>query len=208
MKQWHFLILIFILNYGHSSAQNNDNVIHDAGVYNSIEWSAEDQILVIPQVWFYYKNYYIEARYNYEDIKTASFYFGRAFSFDKKAAIEITPMIGGVIGNTNGISPALNFQLEYKRFSTSTQSQYTFDLKDSNNNFFWDWTNFYISINQNIGLGGAFQVFRTKSGDHIYNLGPMLRFQHNSFAFETYAYNLWEQHPVWSLAIEYTFESK
>lgn len=200
MKKF-FIVISVIFSNNYIWAQKHDNLLHDVGFYNTIEWTEEERPSMIPQAWIYIKDYYIEARYNYEDNKTAALYFGKAFAHKKKAIYEIIPMIGFAFGKTNGFSPAFNFKLKIGRFSTFTQCQYTVDIKDNNNSFFWDWTNFYWSINKFIELGGALQVFR--SGDRIYNLGPMLRFQHNSFALEAYAYNLWKQHPIWALGFEY-----
>src|SRR5438045_9477601 len=45
---------------------------------------------------------HLEARYNYEAIKTGSFWLGYNFSVGKKLALEATPMIGGVFGDITG----------------------------------------------------------------------------------------------------------
>ena len=42
------------------------------------------------------------ARYNYEDKETGSLWVGYNFSAGDKLALEVTPMIGGVFGNTTG----------------------------------------------------------------------------------------------------------
>lgn len=76
----------FIANY--CFAQKRDTIFHDAGFYNTIQWSAEQPTLIIPQAWIYFGDFYLEARYNYEDHKTLSLYFGRAFSFDKKRRLK------------------------------------------------------------------------------------------------------------------------
>src|SRR4026208_749596 len=51
---------------------------------------------------------HLEARYNYEAQKAGSLWVGRNFSFGDKVAFEVTPMIGGVFGNLNGIAPGYN----------------------------------------------------------------------------------------------------
>src|SRR5262249_32058662 len=46
---------------------------------------------------------HLEARYDYEDQRTGSVWFGYNFSAGKKLVLKLTPMIGGVFGRTNGI---------------------------------------------------------------------------------------------------------
>src|SRR5437899_1472187 len=42
---------------------------------------------------------HLEARYNYEDLKTGSVWVGANFSGGEKLSWELTPMLGGVFGN-------------------------------------------------------------------------------------------------------------
>lgn len=206
MKRLCIIIFLLFIQTGFVAAQERDSLFHDAGIYTTVQWSAGEQAVVTPQFWVYIGDYYLEARYNYENLNTASLYFGRSFAFDKKALVEITPMLGGVVGATNGISPAFNFFLGYKSFSTTTQCQYTIDLKDIKNSFFWDWTNFYFTFSEHFGLGGAIQMLIPQSGKGIYNAGPMVRLSYKSLAAELYVYNFWMYQPTYAVAIQYAFE--
>lgn len=115
-------------------------------------------------------------------------------------------MIGVVCGKTNGVSPGINFELQYKRFSTFTQCQYTFDLKNIISSFFWDWTGFNINISEHFGLGSAVQIFQPNSGEPFYSAGPMLSFHNKKLAIEVYAYNFWLEYPKWAIGLEYNFD--
>jgi hypothetical protein len=202
------LLLLFLMLAGSffCKAQNRDTLFHDAGIYTSFEWTAHEPLTVTPQVWIYLKDYYFEARYNYEDLKTFSLYFGKSFYTGKKASIEITPMVGGVVGTINGISPGLNFSLDYLRFSTSTQTQYTFDLKNSGSSFYWDWTNFSFGLGKHFGLGGSVQIYRPQSGEATIDAGPMINFKIGSLQLEAFSYNFWQEQPLWALGVQYTFK--
>lgn len=206
MKQYLILFFSMIFFSVYCNAQKKEKLFHGAGIYNTIEWTNEEIPTIIPQGWIYIKDYYLEARFNYEDDKTMSLYFGKAYIHDKKVYYEFIPMIGLVYGQMMGISPGFNLKIDYKRFTSSTQCQYTFDLKDKDNSFFWDWSNFYIKINKNIALGCAIQINRSKSGDNFVHYSPALRFEHNSFIFEANAFNFWEKYPLWSFGFEYDFK--
>jgi len=86
------------------------------------------------------KNWYVEARYNYEEKRTLSFYIGKSFSRDGEFSYSIVPLFGGVVGRFNGGSAGLNMDLDYKNFYFSTQSQYTFSVNDEINNFYFSWS--------------------------------------------------------------------
>src|SRR5688572_15089237 len=68
---------------------------------------------------------YVEARYNYEDLNTFSFYIGRTFSGKDKLSYSLTPILGAVMGKFTGGSVGMNGVLEYGDLFFSTQSQYT-----------------------------------------------------------------------------------
>src|SRR5687767_10575684 len=48
---------------------------------------------------------HLEARYNYEDLDTASVWLGYNWSIGEAVTLDLTPMIGGVFGDTNGVAP-------------------------------------------------------------------------------------------------------
>ena len=206
MKQLCFLFLFSISSLIVCNAQEDEKLFHSAGLCSTIEWTSGESPTVIPQAWIYIKDYYIEARYNYEDVKTVSLYFGRSFEINKKVDVEIIPMIGLVYGNIKGVSPGFNLNFEYKRFHSSTECQYTFDLEDRGNSFFWDWSNFYIRVHENISVGTAIQIYRPQKGDSFVYASPALNLEFGSFSIEANAYNLWEKHPLYTLGFEYNFK--
>ena len=60
---------------------------------------------------------HLEARYNYEDRDTGSAWFGYNFSVGETVTLEITPMLGGVFGDTNGIAPGYKGSLGWWRLA-------------------------------------------------------------------------------------------
>ena len=74
---------------------------------------------------------------------------------------EVTPMIGGVFGNTNGIVPGFEFSLTYKRIVLSSSDEYVFDTSHRNGNFFYSWPQLTYSPLDWLHLGLVAQ--RTKA---------------------------------------------
>ncbi len=67
---------------------------------------------------------HIEARYNYEALKTGSIWLGYNFGFGDKLVLEVTPMLGGVFGDSTGIAPGYTVSLSYKWIELFTQGEY------------------------------------------------------------------------------------
>jgi hypothetical protein len=84
---------------------------------------------------------HLEARYNYEDLKTASMWLGYNFnlSSDKKLNLVLTPMVGGVFGRTNGVAPGLEASLTHKKLNFWVENEYVFDTGDRSASYFYTW---------------------------------------------------------------------
>ena len=57
--------------------------------------------------------FHLEARYNYEGLHTGSAWVGYNFNGGKKLTWEITPILGGVFGDTEGIAPGFKGSLNW-----------------------------------------------------------------------------------------------
>ena len=88
---------------------------------------------------------HLEARYNYESRETASAWVGWNFSFGEELRLGLTPMVGGVFGQMNGIAPGLTLTLEWGPIALWSQSEYVFDLGDSSQSSFYAWTELSVT---------------------------------------------------------------
>src|SRR4051812_3367456 len=86
------------------------------------------------------KNWYAEARYNYEEVETFSLYLGRAFTGGNDLNYSFVPMLGGSMGKFKGVSTALNIELEYNKFFFSSQSQYSMPTSQYGQNYWYSWS--------------------------------------------------------------------
>src|SRR6266480_2439497 len=83
---------------------------------------------------------HLEARYNYESIKTGSLWLGYNFSVGKKLVLEATPMFGGVFGDITGIAPGYAISISYEPIEFFTQGEYFFDSAIHAGDFFYSWS--------------------------------------------------------------------
>jgi hypothetical protein len=86
-------------------------------------------------------NWYAEARYNYEDLKTFSAYGGYTFARDSgNWSYTVTPMMGLIAGKLQGAAGGLTAELDYKSLYISTESQYCVSSQSREENFFYTWS--------------------------------------------------------------------
>jgi len=83
---------------------------------------------------------HLEARYNYEDLETGSVWVGYNFGGGETLAWELTPLLGGVFGNTNGIAPGYKGSLSWWKLELYSEGEYVFDAGESSDSFFYNWS--------------------------------------------------------------------
>lgn len=105
----------------------------------------DDQDYASPTIAVDHKRLHLEARYNYEDLQTGSGWIGTNFSVGETWAFEATPMIGGVFGSTDGIAPGWKLSLSHGMLELYSESEYVFDLHDSADNFYYNWSEATLS---------------------------------------------------------------
>ena len=83
---------------------------------------------------------HLEARYNYEDRDSASFFTGANFEWGEKVTFALTPMLGGLVGDTDGIVPGFEADLAVGKLEAYGEAEYVFDLGDSSGHYFYMWS--------------------------------------------------------------------
>ena len=129
---------------------------------------------------------HIEARYNYEALKTGSIWLGRNFSFGDKLVLDVTPMLGGVFGDSTGIAPGYTLSLSYKWIELFTQGEYFIDAGTRGNNFFYTWTELSAAPVEWLRLGLVIDRTKAFGSDFDIRRGPFLGFICKKVDFATY----------------------
>ena len=132
---------------------------------------------------------HLEGRYSYEAFRTGSIWAGYNFSWGEKWQFEITPMIGGVFGRTNGIAPGCEASLSWKKLSFSLDNEYVFDTTSKSGNFYYAWPQITYQPLTWLRLGALAEhtkVFQTKTDRKI---GFLVGFDYKRYEFTTYVLN-------------------
>lgn len=148
---------------------------------------------------------HLEARYNYEDLETFSGWVGYNFKGGKKIEYTITPMVGGVVGLSNGIAPGLEFTFTYKSFELYNESEYFFDVETNENNFLYSWMDLTYSPTDWLWVGLSGQRTRLYQTDLDIQRGLLIGGAYKSFELTGYLYNLGFDDPFVLLTLSASF---
>jgi hypothetical protein len=135
------------------------------------------------------QQWYAEARYNYEDTHTFSLYAGHTFSGEHNFSWSVTPMIGGMAGKLTGGSVGLNSACSFKKFSFSSQAQYSISAETRYDNFFYNWSELYYQPLGWMYTGIAVQHTRIYATNALVDPGILLGFSFNQWSFPLYSFN-------------------
>jgi hypothetical protein len=148
---------------------------------------------------------HLEARYNYENLDTGSAWLGANFSGGKTLEWELTPMLGGVFGETTGIAPGLQLSLSWWKLNLSSENEYVFDAGDSSDSFFYNWSELTLTPAGTFQFGLVTQRTRVYQTDREIQRGVMAGFSIDRVTVSGYVFNPDEDKPKFVFAVAMTF---
>jgi hypothetical protein len=119
----------------------------------------DDENVVQPAVGLDREWLHLEARFNYEDVDTASAWVGRTFSAGTRLTLEITPMAGVVFGQLDGGAVGYTGSLTWSRLDLSSETEYVFAAGEGES-FLYTWSELGWSLTD--WLRAGLSVQRTK----------------------------------------------
>lgn len=154
------------------------------------------------------KKWYAEGRYNYEEIKTFSFYLGKTFSGSQELSYDITPLLGGAVGTFNGVSTGMNVDLDYKKFFLSLQTQYSFSTDQRVDNFFYNWSELGFQPLKWLYGGISVQHTRLYKSETTLEPGILLGWNFNRFSIPMYSFSPFSRNRYFMLGLTVQWEGK
>jgi hypothetical protein len=100
---------------------------------------------------------HLEARYNYEAQDSGSLFAGWKFSGGEKLTYELTPILGAVFGQKEGIAPGFEASIEYGIVDFYTETEYVRDLEVRQDSFTYSWNELGLSPLEWLRFGLATQ---------------------------------------------------
>jgi hypothetical protein len=163
----------------------------DVEAYQYID---SDPSYLLPMATFDRATLHLEARYNYEDFNTASAWIGRNFGFGSAVAFTVTPMVGAVVGATNGIAPGLEVDISWKGFEFWSESEYVFAFEDPDEqDFYYNWSQLFWRAPVGLVAGVSFQRLKNVGTDLALDRGPVLGWDIGKAELLAYWFNPFSQ---------------
>lgn len=175
----------------------------DASVYTYFVPDSHDTVspvVMADRGWLH-----LETRYNYENFRTGSIWFGYNFSVGDKLVLDFTAMIGGVLGDTAGVAPGYRFSLSYWKLELTSESEYVFDSRDSSQSFFYNWSELAVSPADWFRAGVVVQRTRLYGEDRDVQRGFLAGFSYKKANATAYVFNPDASKPTVVLALGLSF---
>lgn len=83
---------------------------------------------------------HLEARYNSEDLRTLSAFVGLNLGLGEELRLELTPMVGGLVGRTRGLAPGLVLDASWWKLELYSEILYVVDLGEPSGSTLHTWT--------------------------------------------------------------------
>ena len=148
---------------------------------------------------------HLEARWNYEDLHTGSVWFGYGFSGGKTLEWELTPMIGGVFGDTSGIAPGFKGSLRWRKLELSSENEYVADAGNRSDSFFYNWSELTLAPVERFWFGLVTQRTRVYESDRDIERGVVAGVSFGRVDLTGYVFDPDESRPWFVFAVEVTF---
>lgn len=104
---------------------------------------------------------HLEARYNYEGKETVSLWGGYMLRREARIEMAFTPMFGLIAGKTSGVAPGVELWMGWKSVEFYSEGEYVYDTDDSEDSFFYSWSELTIGMPMRWRIGGALQRTQT-----------------------------------------------
>jgi hypothetical protein len=148
---------------------------------------------------------HLEGRYNYEAPKTGSAWFGYNFDGGETVAWEITPMIGGIFGDTSGVAPGYKGSVSWWKLELYSEGEQVFDSDDSSDSFFYNWSELSLAPVDWFRFGLVTQRTRAYDTDRDLQRGLLVGITYKRLDVSTYLFNPDDEDPTVVIAAGMSF---
>ena len=132
---------------------------------------------------------HLEARYNYEAIDSGSLFAGWKFSGGKTVTYELTPILGAVFGQKEGIAPGLEAAVAYGVVDFYMEAEYVYDLEVREDSFTYAWSELGFTPWEWLRFGLVGQRTRVYQSDRDIQRGCFAQLMHNKVTLGLYVFN-------------------
>jgi hypothetical protein len=151
------------------------------------------------------KRLHLEARYNYEARKTGSLWAGANFSGGETVEWELTPVVGVIFGETDGVAPGYKGSLRWRKIAIYSESEYVIDTGDTSNSFLYNWSEFTVSPVEPLRFGLVVQRTRADHTDRDVQRGLIVGYAYRRAELTAVVFNPDEDKPTFAFSVGFRF---
>ena len=132
---------------------------------------------------------HLEARVNYEAIDSGSLFVGWKFSGGEKLICELTPILGAVFGQKEGIAPGFEAALAYGVADFYIEAEYVRDLEVKEDSFTYAWSEFGFTPCEWLRFGFVGQRTMVYQSDRDIQRGGFAQLMYGKATLGVYVFN-------------------
>jgi hypothetical protein len=148
---------------------------------------------------------HLEARFNYEDRDTGSVWAGANFSGGDTVAWEVTPIIGAVFGQTDGVAPGYKGSISWRALEFYSEGEVLFDTAESADSFFYNWSELTIAPVDWLRFGLVTQRTRAYQSDRELQRGLLVGTSYRALDIAAYLFNPDDSKPILVVSVGVSF---
>lgn len=175
----------------------------DASLFTYFAPEEEDYVqptLALDRDWLH-----AEVRYNYEDFDTVSLWFGYNLSAGTAVTFEFTPMVGAVVGHTDGVAPGYKASLAWRAVDFSSETEFVIDARESSDSFIYTWSEAAVSPAEWIRTGLVVQRTKVRQTPFEIWRGVFATTTYKRATFGAYLLDTGEKHPMFVMNLTASF---
>jgi hypothetical protein len=148
---------------------------------------------------------HLETRYNYEGHETGSVWVGYNFEGGEALPWELTPIVGGIFGDTTGVAPGYKGSVSWRRLRFYSEGEYVLNTGESSDSFFFNWSELTVSLVSWLRAGLATQRTRVYRTDRDIQRGIVVGATYKNLDIAGYVLNPDVDRPTGILSIAVTW---
>ena len=148
---------------------------------------------------------HLEARFNYEARDTGSVWGGVNLSGGDVVSWTLTPMLGGVFGDTTGIAPGYRGSIAWRALEFVSEGEAMFDADDSADSFFYNWSELTLAPVDWLRFGLVTQRTRAYQADRVVQRGLLVGTSIRRLDVTAYLFNPDDSKPIVVLSFAASF---
>jgi hypothetical protein len=156
---------------------------------SSLFYFITEDFFILPIIKADKNKLHLESRYNYEDRKTVSFFGGYNFTGGNKIGYTITPMLGAVLGNSDGVAPGLEMDFTLGKFELYSEMEYLIEFNDKSKGYYYNWTELTYAPREWLWVGITGQRTRLYQSNLDIQRGILAGLGLNNLSLTGYMFN-------------------